>query len=403
MTKRVQQAKGRARRVTLAIIGGIAGVLVLALVAVLGIGGLFVPARYLDAWGSSAYERFDDPRLQLVAHGILAPSGHNMQPWIVRLDADDPLSFDVYADAERLTPAVDPLARQTMVSVGTFLEYVRVAGDRLGWSVDVTLFPQGDYDEARLEQSMSTLPAARVTIAQAAPGQAEDYEALFRSDTNRDPYAPDSLTPAQRDALTGLADTAGPTFELLEAPADLEVLAGFGLRGTTIEAADAAAVAEAAAVFRSNEWQKNEAPWGFAVEGQGTSGFMKYLMQGLLTLFPGMNAGDAAAQRSIDLTTAEVAATPAYALIETEGNTRAEQVEAGMLYARFQLRARTLGLVVQPLSQVLQEYPAMAEEYAAVHARFAPDGGTIQMIARVGTPTKEYPTSMRRTVEELVR
>lgn len=385
------------------IVGGIAGVLALALVAILGIGGLFVPARYLDAWGSSAYERFDDPRLQLVAHGILAPSGHNMQPWIVRLDADDPHAFDVYVDAERLTPAVDPLARQTMVSVGTFLEYVRVAGDRLGWNVDVALFPEGDYDEASLEQSLAEVPAARVTIAEATPADAGDYEALFLSDTNRDPYATTPLTIEQRDALTGLASADGPSLELLEDPADLEVLAGFGVRGTTIEAADAAAIAETAAVFRSNEWQKNEAPWGFAVEGQGTSGFMKYLMQGLLTVFPGMNEGDAAAQRSIDLVTSEVAATPAYAIIETAGNTRAEQVEAGVLYARFQLRARTLGLVVQPLSQVLQEYPAMAEEYAAVHARFAPDGGTIQMIARVGTPTKEYPVTMRRTVEDLVR
>ena len=398
-----ERAKGRVRRVTLAITGAVVGVVALGLVGILAVGGLLVPARYLDSWDRSAYERFDDPRLQLVAHGILAPSGHNMQPWIVRLDADDPHAFDIYVDAERLTPAVDPLARQTLVSVGTFLEYLRVAGDRLGWSVDVALFPEGDYDEGRLERSMTELPAARVTIAEAAPTKSGDYEALYLSDTNRDPYAATPLTAEQREALAGLAADGGPGLELLEDPADLDALAGFGVRGTTIEAADAAAAAETAAVFRSNEWQKNERPWGFAVEGQGTSGFMKYLLQGLLTLFPGMNEGDAATQRAIDLTTSEVAATPAYALITTDGNTRAEQVEAGELYARFQLRARTLGLVVQPLSQVLEEYPAMSEEYAAVHARFAPDGGTIQMIARVGTPTKDYPVTMRRTVEDLVR
>lgn len=387
---------------TLAIIGGIAGVLVLGLVAILAIGGLFVPARYLDAWDRSAYERFDDPRLQLVAHGILAPSGHNMQPWIVRLDPDDPAVFEVLLDAERLTPAVDPLARQSVVSVGTFLEYLRVAGSHLGWRLDIAIFPDGEYDETSLGQSMTELPVALVTLDQAAPA-GSDYDALFRSDTNRDPYASTALTAQQRDALTGLTVAASPALQVLEDSADLDVLAGFGVRGTTIEAADAAASAETAAVFRSNEWQKNDRPWGFAVEGQGTSGFMKYLLQGLLTLFPGMNEGDAAAQRSIDLTASEVAATPAYALITTAGNTRAEQVEAGMLYARFQLRARTLGLVVQPLSQVLQEYPAMAEEYAAVHARFAPEGGTIQMLARVGTPTKEYPVTMRRSVEDLVR
>ena len=45
----------------------------------------------------------------------------------------------------------------------------------------------------------------------------------------------------------------------------------------------------------------------------------------------------------------------------------------------------------------------MSEEYAAVHARFAPDGGTIQMIARVGTPTKDYPVTMRRTVSQALQ
>jgi hypothetical protein len=389
--------------VTVTIIGGIVGVLALGLVALLVVGGLFVPARYLDAWDRAAIERLDDPRMQLVAHGLLAPSGHNMQPWIVHLDPSDPLSFDVYADPERLTPAVDPLARQTMVSVGTFLEYLRVAGDRLGWRLAIDLFPDGAYDEATLKQSMAALPAARVSMVKAPPAPAGDYDSLFLADTNRDPYTAAQLTAAQRSALTALAAERGPSLQLLDGREDREWLAEHAVRGTTIEAGSAAAEAETEAVFRSNEWQKNEHPWGFAVEGQGTSGFMKYLMQGLLTLFPGMNEGEAAAQRSIDLTTSEVAATPAYAIIRTTGNSRPEQVEAGMLYASFQLRARTLGLVVQPLSQVLEEYPAMEPEYAAVHERFAPDGSTIQMIARVGTPTREYPTSMRRNVEDLLR
>ena len=321
----------------------------------------------------------------------------------MRLDPSDPLSFDVYADPERLTPAVDPFARQTMVSVGTFLEYLRVAGDQLGWRLAIDFFPEGAYDEVGLEQSMAALPAARVSMVEAPAGPGGDYESLFRSDTNRDPYAATQLTAEQRDALTALATQDGPSLEVLDDRDDRERLADLAVRGTTIEADSAAAAAETGAVFRSNEWQKNERPWGFAVEGQGTSGFMKYLMQGVLTLFPGMNEGDAAAKRSIDLTAAEVAATPAYAIIRTTGNSRTEQVEAGMLYASFQLRARTLGLVVQPLSQVLEEYPAMGQEYAAVHERFAPEGSTIQMIARVGTPTREYPTSMRRTVEDLVR
>jgi hypothetical protein len=384
------------------IAGSVVGLLVLAATVILTAGGLFVPARYLDAWDLEYHEGFDDPRLQLVAHGILAPSGHNMQPWLVRLDPADPRVFDVFVDPGRLTPAVDPLARQTLVSTGTFLEYVRVAGARLGWAVDLQLFPDGEYDESDLPGSMAVRPAARVTLSPATPTRDADYESLFRSDTNRDPYGPEPLTTVQRAALRGLVTDPGVEFELLEGDDDRADLGDRAVRGTTIEAASVAAAEETAAVFRSNEWQKNDAPWGFAVEGQGTSGIMRYVMQGLLTLAPAINEGDAAAQRSIDLTTAEAAATPAYGIIRTAGNTRTEQIEAGMLYSRIELRARSLGLVMQPLSQVLQEYPEMAAEYAAVHERYAPGGETIQMLVRIGTPTRDYPVTMRRTVEDLL-
>ena len=41
-------------------------------------------------------------------------------------------------------------------------------------------------------------------------------------------------------------------------------------------------------------------------------------------------------------------------------------------------------LAFQPLSQALQEYPEMAEPYAALHAKLAPEGSTVQMLARIG-------------------
>lgn len=94
---------------------------------------------------------------------------------------------------------------------------------------------------------------------------------------------------------------------------------------------------------------------------------MKYLLQGLITIVPALNGDAAGAKNAIAMTQAGVDYTAAYGLISTEANTRTEQVQAGMLFAQFSRKARTLGLVMQPLSQVLQEYPTMAAPYAAVH------------------------------------
>ena len=42
------------------------------------------------------------------------------------------------------------------------------------------------------------------------------------------------------------------------------------------------------------------------------------------------------------------------------------------------------GIGLHPLSQALQEFPEMAPWYAQVHRSLAPDGGTVQMLARLG-------------------
>jgi hypothetical protein len=46
----------------------------------------------------------------------------------------------------------------------------------------------------------------------------------------------------------------------------------------------------------------------------------------------------------------------------------------------------------QPLSQALQEYPEMAGPYRDLHARLAPTGGTVQMLARIGFGPEVAPS-----------
>jgi hypothetical protein len=381
----------------------VAAVLGLGLGAILTVGGIFVPPTYLQPWGATYYQQFTDARMQVVAHAVLAPSGHNMQPWNVLLDTVDANVLYLYADPSRLTPAVDPLSRQTLVSQGTFLAYLQIAAEQLGYSASFELFPDGTYDETDLKKSMSQRPVARITLARDPSATTDDYASLFMSDTNRSPYTAAPLAKAQTDGLTGVAENSSASLAILSDRQDMTTLGNFGVQGTLIETQNVAATKESDAVFHGSEQAKNEARSGFAVEGQGTTGFMKYFLQGLITVFPALNDDAAGAKNAIALTGAGVEHTAAYALISTPGNTRTEQVEAGILYAQFSLHARTLGLVMQPLSQVLQEYPTMAAPYAAIHEEYAPDGQTIQMLVRIGTPTTEYPVSMRRDPTSLLR
>lgn len=82
----------------------------------------------------------------------------------------------------------------------------------------------------------------------------------------------------------------------------------------------------------------------------------------------------------LDQVKAMCGSVPAIVVIATPGDARAQQLEAGRLYAH-----AALGLAMHPLSQALQEYAEMAPAFARVHALLAAPGERLQMLARIGT------------------
>ena len=76
----------------------------------------------------------------------------------------------------------------------------------------------------------------------------------------------------------------------------------------------------------------------------------------------------------------------------TETNTRQDQIIAGQSWVRVNLATTALGLGLQPLSQVLQEYPEMDSPYQTIHNRLAPNGGTVQMLGRIGYGPQVAPS-----------
>lgn len=105
-------------------------------------------------------------------------------------------------------------------------------------------------------------------------------------------------------------------------------------------------------------------------------------------------------QQNMDTYLKLIMATPAYAVIRTTGNSRADQIEAGRRWLRLNLTTTKLGLSLHPVSPALQEYPEMAEHYAAAHEMLAEPGETVQMLGRLGygpeTPrTPRWPLETR--------
>ncbi|HBL84340.1 MAG: hypothetical protein A2Y17_05070 [Clostridiales bacterium GWF2_38_85] len=380
----------------------IVGLLITIFATLFIASGIFTKPEYLEPWQKSYFQQFDDPRIQLVAHGMLAANGHNMQPWIIRLDKENSTAFYLYADSDRLAKEVDPFARQTMISQGTFLEYIRVAGVNLGYETNIVLFPNGEYNEQSLAESMKEKPVAKITLTKVEPKNSSLYDFMFLPDTNRAAYQDVQLTSEQINQLQVINTDTEMSIKFYQDEENVIKLGNYVIAGAKIESGISRINEETADIFRANEYQKNKYRYGFSFEGQGTSGIMKHIMQGLITIIPSINNEKSSADIFVKSTQTAADNTPAYTMIITKENSRVQQVKAGMLYSRLILAAHSMGFVLQPPSQVLEEYAEMEEQYNKIHEEYAPEGGIIQMFIRLGKPTKEALQTMRRDVMDLI-
>ena len=87
--------------------------------------------------------------------------------------------------------------------------------------------------------------------------------------------------------------------------------------------------------------------------------------------------------------------------IKADTNSRLTQLQAGQAWVRMNLSAQKAGLCVHPLSQILQEFPEMAEPYEGLRAELdiAPDG-VVHMLGRVGftqfpAPSPRWPVASK--------
>lgn len=80
----------------------------------------------------------------LLNYAILAPSGHNTQPWLFDI-VDE--KIELYADKSRALPIADPENRELTISCGAALFNLRLAIRHFGYRDVVELFPEPQHPD----------------------------------------------------------------------------------------------------------------------------------------------------------------------------------------------------------------------------------------------------------------
>lgn len=123
----------------------------------------------------------DSPWRRLATYARRAPSPHNTQP--ARLEIVDDRHARVLFVPDRSLPVGDPDARFTQLTIGIFVETLRIAAHGAGYELDAR------YTHAPLRHGGATQKVADLTL-RAADGPVDDLdpELILRRRTNRHPY-----------------------------------------------------------------------------------------------------------------------------------------------------------------------------------------------------------------------
>lgn len=374
------------RRQTLSLIGG--GLIVAAGAAGTTLALTATPAAALSPWNAAG--GYDDPRMRALSHAILAPNPHNRQPWMV--DLRQPDTATLYVDTDRMLPHTDPFNRQITIGLGCFLEVLRMAAAEDRHVTVVDLFPDGSDAKA--------LDARPVAVIRFAPDDTARRDPLFGQVPYRrslkEPY--DMSRPVPDAALAAVIAAARVTqTDGTTDPARVSDLRQLSHDALVIEVETDRTYRESVELFRIGKTEVEANPDGIDFSGLL---FQAMHLTGVMTREAAMDRTSVTYAEGFKAVLANCDTAMAHVWMVTPGNDRITQIAAGGDWVRMNLAATGLGLGVQPLSQALQEYPEMGAPHAGIHGRLAPQGGTVQMFARLGygpsvAPSPRWPVGAK--------
>lgn len=340
------------RRKTLALIGG--G----TIAAATGFLTTRTPSSALAPWEMAG--TYGDPRLDALSYALLAPNPHNLQPWLVELVGED--GIRLHHDTAKRLPQTDPLDRQITIGMGCFLEQLSLSAGTSGLAAQIELYPDGEAG-----------PIADIRLIEG--GQADPLAAAIpQRRTCKEPFENRLPDPGILAALA--------TYATIHSDAQMvETLKSMTWEAHLIEVLTPRTMQESIDLMRIGKAEINASPDGIDMGGPF---FDSLHMIGALTRKSLEDPESTSFKQGLAAYDEMLHATPAYAVVKTQGNARTDQITAGRNWLRLNLACTDLGLALHPVSQCLQEYPEMADLYASAHSLLAKMGEMVQMIGRLG-------------------
>jgi nitroreductase len=311
----------------------------------------------------------------LLNYAVLAPSGHNTQPWLFEVrDA----TVELYADRTRGLAVVDPEDRALVISCGAALFYLRVAMSHFGYEGEVEVL--SDPDDPDL--------LARVRLGPDHPETEEErmlFQAIPKRRSNRRPFEAREVPGRLLSTLQGAAWEEGAWLHLIEDEDAKHAVAELIAEGDRIQLADKSFRRELASWVHPNRTRSHDGIPGYAF---GFGDLMSLAGPFAIRTFD-TGKGQAAKDRQL------AEGSPVLAILGTGGDAPPEWLAAGQALARVLVRARAEGVWASFLNQPIEVPELRPRLRDAIGVEGYP-----QLLFRLGYGPEVRPTP-RRHVEEI--
>src|SRR5262245_50353789 len=323
-----------------------------------------------EAPGSAPASLISPDLHRILYYASLAPSGHNAQPWSVRLDEGQ---VWIGTDAARWLPKVDPANREVTLSVGAFVENLITAAPAHGFAADCDV--------------IGTRPVTdlvRVVLKPVAQRDAP-LERLRTRRTVRSGQLCRAISTTDVTALCADAGVRHVHFITTESK-EGRFLAEATLEANRVQTSRDDAQSELADWMRWTAADGRTHCNGFTPEALEMTGFARWYVR----RFMNRNGvlGKSFRRQTLDRVRQQLANYGGWLIITSEDEDIPALIDAGRRCERMWLQTRARSVAVHPMSQVLEEAPLKDQIIRDLGLL-----GCAQFVLRVGY-VATYPNSV---------
>lgn len=312
----------------------------------------------------------------------LAPSGHNTQPWSVTYL--EPYHWIIGNDKTKWLPAVDPTQRETMLSIGAFLQNLTFAANQAGYACAIKV----------LATTNQAKQIAEVTLTKSGGVLNFDVKKIKTRRTVRSNQLSDALTKADQTYLFSKEKLFFHYFP--NSSKEYAVINEQTIAANRVQSYRDAAQKELADWVRFSSKDVEKYADGLTTAGMEIDGIAGYVVRNTYDKSSVMKNGFR--EKTVENVRAEVARSAGWLLITSPDNATATLLETGQRMQRLFLNVREKNVALHPMTQVLEE-PA----FSRVINQSVGVTDPIQFMLRLGY-VKNYPdpVSVRRPVDRFV-